>query len=921
MRRSKSNARRTPIQLAATTLAAVTAVASVGVLGCEDGPNQTYSPATPAETAVWNNPGGSNVSPSSKDFSYLSGGTNANVICNGPTLAKVWAAMDKQPMIPPVEAGGLDMAGPGCTPTSTTCTWPGITIEQAEQILCQSTNDGDLFGDGELANSWGDNGELIAHYLITTHKIDFLWIQPGYLGTITATGCMGVDGKPTASMGHTYQIPLGTQLLKDSMPWDINWADPKTSTDWRNELTSALTCQFQPTLATSADCNSTGACVQGSFGDEAYIAVSPLGFLSFYIANQYAAQPVPSIMGAIQMPLAKITPFGNAAINLKIDDVGPTAVAGVLNTQTNTPCTMQFGATFGDFLSECVETTGNMTTDLGNYNKLIGGIQHDDERFYFNIQGVDLNFGDSRLMPTQVAGDQDIPASTDTASNFSIDQNTLGPIVHDYAGNDTTQTKDCHGNGLVMTEMMRIAQATLNQEEVAQGNAAFTHYLGDPACADTNPGGPAAGCTGLETVITTAPQALISATTTLPATIACNAGNGSLGYDKFADTDRPGACDTTGNLVTVPTTLTAPELAMLTNVGLPAGIDITALDAPPPLASQRLGHAARYAERGVLPRDGELRPWLSDEPAGLPDHVPGSHRPDVGRPHQGDRGSRRHRQAAGRCAGLAVLLPRVRPGAREVPEGGRRGGHRRYGCIGDHAGGHRLAVHRSVQHLLRLDRRRTVRGGRVHRAGVRDVRTDGQRTRPGGGPNVTLDFVFSADVIHGIMNGYDYYKYLYRGETALYLADADARDGVGHPIASQDNTLLTNLVGSPVILGGWSDHTSDFGATDCAGGPCTAFYCGTHNDSAHCAGQIAPHGQHAHGAPDAAGRLREPVPRGVRGRVHRQRHGVHHRRRDRHELAGRHQHRQELRRHRHGHLREHPGDLRPGPASREPVRL
>jgi hypothetical protein len=575
MRTSKSSGRRTPMGMAATGLAAITAVASVGAIGCEDGPDQTYSPATPAETAVWNNPGGSDVSPSSKDFSYLSGGTNANILCNGPTLAKVWAAMDKSPLLPPVSAGGLDMAGPGCTPTSSTCTWPGITIEQAEQLLCQSTNDGDLFGDGELASSWGDSGELIAHYLITTHKIDFLWIQPGYLGNITAKGCMGVDGKPTASMGHTYQIPVGTQMLKDSMPWAIDWAAPKNATDWRNELTSALTCQFQPTLATSVDCNSTGACVQGSFGDEAYIAISPLGFLSFYVANQYAAQPVPSIMGAIQMPLAKITPFANAAINLKIDEIGPTASAGILDKQTNTPCVLQFGTAFDDFLGSCVETTGDPDTDTGNYNKLIGGIQHDDERFFFDIQGVDMNFGDGRLKPTQVASDTDVPASTDTASEFSIDQNTLGPVVHDYAGNDPEQTKDCHGNGLVLAEMARIAQATLNEEEIAQNPSWQAHSLGDPACSDANPGGPAAGCTGLETIVTTAPQALLTATTTLPATVACNAGN--VG------------CDATGNLVTVPTTLSAAELVTLPNIGLPAGVDITASDAPPPIASQRLG--------------------------------------------------------------------------------------------------------------------------------------------------------------------------------------------------------------------------------------------------------------------------------------------------------------------------------------------
>jgi hypothetical protein len=809
MSRSKSNARRTPIHSAATALAVTAAMAAVGTLGCEDGPNQTYSPATPGQSSTWNNPGGSNVSPSSKDFSYLSGGTNANVICNGPTLAKVWAAMDKQPILPPVSAGGLDMAGPGCTPTDSTCTWPGITIEQAEQILCQSSNDGDLFGDGELANQWGDNGELIAHYLITTHKIDFLWIQPGYLGNITATGCMGVDGKPTASMGHTYQIPVGTQMLKDNQPFTIDWAAAKTPTDWRNELSSALLCEFAPTLATSLDCSSTGTCIQGSFGNEAYIAFSALGFLSFYVGNQFAPQPIPSIMGAIQMPLAKTTPFAGASVNLKIDNVGPTAFAGTLNAQTNKPCLMQFGSTFGDFLSDCVETTGNTTTDTGNYNKLIGGIQHDDERFFFNITGVDLNFGDGRLMPTQVVSDTDIPAMGDTASEFSIDQSTLGPIVHDYAGNNVENTKDCHGNGLVMLEMARVAQATLNAEELAQNPSWVSHNIGDPACSDSNSGGPAAGCTGLETIITTTPQAFITATQVLPATIACTAGN--VG------------CDTTGNLVTVPTTLTTAELTTLVNAGLAAGVDITATDAPTALSSQRLG----------------MRPGTPNV-AYCPDPTNLLSCPNT---YQG--------------LTIPTSVARILAIA----------GHGKRATLPTEAQDSRFFFRAYVTALLKYlkaEGAATVAGVDPSTITLADVDAQfidsyslyfdsigaGQfeeseyierawaTSLAGGGDSSTgtvpIDFVFSADVLHGIMNGYDYSAYLYRGETALYEALTDDRDGKSHPLATQDNALLTNMFGSPVLLNGWSDHTAD------SGPQYTAFYCATHNDPVPCGGETGP---------------------------------------------------------------------------------
>jgi hypothetical protein len=84
------------------------------------------------------------------------------------------------------------------------------------------------------------------------------------------------------------------------------------------------------------------------------------------------------------------------------------------------------------------------------------------------------------------------------------------------------------------------------------------------------------------------------------------------------------------------------------------------------------------------------------------------------------------------------------------------------------------------------------------------------------------------------MNGYDFSSYLYRGETALYTAMLDNRDGQNHPLASQDNSLLSNMFGSPVLRAGWSDHTAD------SGPQYTAYWCATNNDAAHCKGQTAP---------------------------------------------------------------------------------
>ena len=783
MRRSKSPARLSPIRGAATfssaVVAVLAAVTSVGAAGCEDGPNQAYSPTTPGQANSWSAPPATVTYPSSKDYSYLQGGTNANIICNGAQLAKTWALMDKQPILPPVSAAGLDMAGPNCSPTDPNCSWPGLTIEEAEQVLCQSSNQGDLFGDGELTNSWGDSYEVLAHYIVATHKIDFLYLGGGYLGTVSTTGCAG-----TASAGHTYTIPILTQLQRDGQPWEIDWAAPKTPNDWRNELTSSLLCTFAPTLANNLDCTETGGCVQGAFGDQAYIFLASLG-IAFEIASQSAPQPTPSIMNVIQVPLAKLTPFAGAAINLKIDDIGPTATTGVLNKMTNQPCLMQFGANFKDFLSSCVQTTGNTAQDTGELNKLLGGIQHDEERFFFDIQGVDLNFGDGRLMPTDVVKDNEVPADADIATDFNVDQNTLGPIVHDYPGNDPTQKKDAHGNGLIYLQMARIAQRTLIAEVQATNPTFPVHYIGDPTCSDLAMGGPAAGCTGLETIITTAPQNLITATQTLTGT----------------------------------STVTAAEATMLHNAGIAAGTPILATDsAPAALSSQSLGMRAGTQQAAFCPDPTNL--------VGCPTTYRGQTIPIS-------------------AARITAILGKGKKSTLPVDAQDARFFFKAYVM--------------ALLQYLKAEGNATLASKDPSKLTIADIDAaqidpynlffdsigagqfeqaeyiERQFSQDPNGTNIPLDFVFSADVIHGIMNGYSFSKYLYRGEHALYQAMIDESDGNVHQIASQDNALLTNMFGSPVLRAGWADHTAD------SGPKYTPYYCATHNESGPCKGQVAPH--------------------------------------------------------------------------------
>lgn len=763
MRRSKS----------AALAGILAAVGSFGSIGCEDGPNQTYSPAPSGASDTWNNSNGSQVSPNTKDFGYLHGGTNANVLCDGPTLAKTWANMDQQPILPPVGAAGIDMAGPDCSATGSTCSWSGLTIEQAEKVLCQSTNYGDLFGDGNLANAWGDSGEVIAHYGLNNHKIDFLDLEPGYLGGITTQGCAG-----TPSDGHQYSIGIQVQLQKDNQNWEIDWAAPKGPNDWRNEIVSSILCTYSPTLAHDADCNASGRCIQGAFGDVAYLYI-PLVGVSLWIPSQSAPQPQPSIMAQIEMDLAKVTPFAAAAPNLKIDAVGPVANAGVLNPNGGAACSMQFGSTYSDFLNNCVKATGNPQLDTGEYNKLIGGITHSTERFFFDVTGVDLNFSASHLQPTQVVTDTDLPQPDDVAGEFSLDQSTVGPIVQDYVNNDTTQKKDAHGNGLVYVEAMRLAQQQLVALMQAKNPSFQAHFIGDPACADPNP---APGCTGLETIITTAPQALITTTRTL---------SGGT------------------------TTLTALETAHLVNAGLPAGTDIMAADAPAALTTQRLGMKPGTANVAFCPDHSNL--------ASCPSTYRGITFQTMANRVTAILGNGELAQLPSEAQDIRFFFKQYVTALLEYLEA--EGQATTAGMDPSQVTIADIDAVVLNQYSLFFD---SLGAGQFEEAEYID-RSTATDTQP------PIDFVFSADVKHGIMNGYSFSRYLYRGERAMYGAMLDERDGQAHPLASQDTALLTNMFGSPVLRAGWADHTADSGAQY------TAYYCATHDEPTACKSQVAPH--------------------------------------------------------------------------------
>ncbi len=194
-----------------TSLAALTGAA---LTGCEDGPSQTFAPAPANAGNLWNNgnpDAGTGVFDGSAKFDAQFGSVNALAHCTADQQRLVWANMLQQPIIPPLQYAGLNLAYD--------TKFDGITLKEAEAINCT----GEPIGGAGVA--WGDNGEVVFFYTSSNYVINQIDLNLGYEGKMTfhqAVGAKGANGQcaivsrfensptpdpdPTHCTGHTYQI-------------------------------------------------------------------------------------------------------------------------------------------------------------------------------------------------------------------------------------------------------------------------------------------------------------------------------------------------------------------------------------------------------------------------------------------------------------------------------------------------------------------------------------------------------------------------------------------------------------------------------------------------------------------------------------------------------------------------------------------
>jgi hypothetical protein len=757
-------------------------VASFALFACEDGPNQTYSPAAAGAAGRFNNGNTPpTVDPTKGSFAPADGGngTNQAQICDAKKQHDTWAAAFKKPITPPRFVALLDIAGGE--------NWQGLTIDDADKVMCQSNNYGDLFGDGNQANYWGDNAELLASYRPSNRKIFGFLISQGYEGTIELKGRQGGQWD-----GATYSVSVNAvQMQKNSQNWDLHWATDKNYLDEGEELYDAYINTLAPAfpkdpvdgagkVLDGQDCQSTRRCIVGSFGDVAYFYIPALGS-ALWIASRSAAQPEPSTLNRIDQDVAKVMSFSFAAPLLKMDQVGPTGSAGTL-ASAPAACTLQMGLQFSDFLGNCVKVTGDSQKDTTEYNKLLGGLSHSNERFHFDVQGVDVNFtAGTWLAADKVIGDKDLPNAADLATQFNIDQSTLGFIANDRIGDDITKDQDNHGAGLVYLEYARLVQADLNKYIAAKG--VTTHPLGDPACL---PGATsttfAAGCTGFEGFITPTQGYSSTAadlagasfgTTQVPSKFANGLNKGMAGGLKPGHLQAIFCNDPDGNYNTPATgykkCAANPQLVFTPEAaGATGDIFITSY--------KRVLSVLGGGQQSSLPSEAQdVRFYF-----------------------------KRYATAVFKYFQVAGVP------ANETVD----------------------SVHSQWldPDTLFFD---SIGAGQFESGEYVDRRFASTTQPP-------LDLVLEADVKNGIFDGYNFSRVMTRGESALYdsMLEKPATDGIGQ----ESNALLTNIFGSPVLQNGWKDVSAN-GATlpaaaqAACGADSTvycAYYCATTLDRTNC---------------------------------------------------------------------------------------
>jgi hypothetical protein len=467
------------------------ALLSVFLAGCEDGPNQTYSPAPAGAATSWNNagPDASYNDPATQTYEAGGGGTNAVNVCNAAEQNVEWSKAFTAPIIPPFGVGGIDLSAGG--------TFTSVTIEDVingtsgQAKLCQGSPGACTDGSSDVGYAWGPSLQLNTCYDSATHQLTFFLMLPGYDGTLSFTLPHLYNGQPVPlavdSTGAAADLNYVWQVGQPIMVNGAVLTGPNGSALWNsggindtvaNQMYLGLMYTFQRTLIAvtnpttnppltemtdpNSDCLANAKCRTSINGDlsQGNFGARSVG-MYFDAAESQSADPASAAEpGDLYIFPVKFEPYSLAPYNEGLDAFaspnsdptllfngaaiyGPYSPAGVLSppgTPQKPFCTLYMGESWGQFTNDCVNVSGNAGIDATSMAKLLGAQHHEAEWFQFSVVGVNQNFSADPAELTQngvpgvLQDSLQQPADDDLATDFYVDVRSSGAKLNDQRG-------------------------------------------------------------------------------------------------------------------------------------------------------------------------------------------------------------------------------------------------------------------------------------------------------------------------------------------------------------------------------------------------------------------------------------------------------------------------------------------------------
>jgi hypothetical protein len=554
-------------------------VCAATTMGCEDGPNQT-GPAPSGAAGNWNNggPDAAISDPGMQAFDAGGGGTNAVNVCSAPQQNAAWAKAFAAPVVPPFQMGGVDLSNGG--------TFLPVKLEDVihgsngQTQLCQGQPAGACSASGEgIGYSWGPSGQLYTCYDPASHALTFFTIFNGYSGTVTyklPKTYLGVDVPAAVDQAGNhvdlnYVWEVGKPITENGKTLDMGWTARGAASKPLNKLYLGQLATFAPSLIAattgglneltdaSYDCHVVGKCRTsanpdgsgGNFGCRptalyADFALSNLESSNLDTASSpsdiymYPAKYEPYSFAPYDISLdnmAKISTAGDPTLTLNGQPIyGPFAPAGVLSPAgaPETPfCTIFMGQTFGQLLKNCVNVTGTASVDQTSVAKLLGTQAHSNEWYTFSINGINENFsGDTKeltqnglpgVLQDAPPGKTVTPNSDDVATDFFDDIRAYGQPLNEMRGDSLVAKaavtaldrwedanflgQDQHGSATVTGYYRQLTYNDLLAQNLAAFNipaAPLQTCWVDSTTQSPATWVPPAGCTGFEQMVTVA---------------------------------------------------------------------------------------------------------------------------------------------------------------------------------------------------------------------------------------------------------------------------------------------------------------------------------------------------------------------------------------------------------------------------------